>query len=65
MDCVGVLVACKPFPTIFTPQGDGNDTMYIVAQVVVMVPNSRQYLPRKGTETKAIAAFLSAKSGCV
>ena len=39
------------FPTIFTPQGDGN-RIYTTCVAQVFPLNSRQYLPRKGTETK-------------
>ena len=39
------------FPTIFTPQGDGNVSFTAGTDVVSEVYNSRQYLPRKGTET--------------
>ena len=42
-------VLTQVFPTIFTPQGDGNRC---IVQTWLGVPiNSRQYLPRKGTET--------------
>ena len=37
------------FPTIFTPQGDGNLLKWRVRDC--SKANSRQYLPRKGTET--------------
>ena len=39
------------FPTIFTPQGDGN--RFILLWFVAAIADSRQYLPRKGTETSA------------
>ena len=50
-------IHCKSsFPTIFTPQGDGNlpcgqhclETIFL---------HSRQYLPRKGTETERSKGF--------
>ena len=37
------------FPTIFTPQGDGNSIAKF--EGAIAESNSRQYLPRKGTET--------------
>ena len=37
------------FPTIFTPQGDGNTL--VEAKSLTLNSYSRQYLPRKGTET--------------
>ena len=39
------------FPTIFTPQGDGNRQGFQMISNSHHVVNSRQYLPRKGTET--------------
>ena len=38
------------FPTIFTPQGDGNESLAVL-QAFKPDSYSRQYLPRKGTET--------------
>ena len=40
------------FPTIFTPQGDGNAIRMVLK--IIFIENSRQYLPRKGTETTLI-----------
>ena len=38
------------FPTIFTPQGDGN--IHVSRDIFTpLMLDSRQYLPRKGTET--------------
>ena len=69
------------FPTIFTPQGDGNNSLHLaLASSIKAIPdniypargrklkrklsalettadNSRQYLPRKGTETPNPAIF--------
>ena len=39
------------FPTIFTPQGDGNIALQHCCAVGRCREHSRQYLPRKGTET--------------
>ena len=39
------------FPTIFTPQGDGNSISGFLGCQVFISLYSRQYLPRKGTET--------------
>ena len=41
------------FPTIFTPQGDGNPNPSNTSRLNLK-QNSRQYLPRKGTETVAV-----------
>ena len=41
-----------PFPTIFTPQGDGNIEINKCIYLFFGFLNSRQYLPRKGTETR-------------
>ena len=38
------------FPTIFTPQGDGNLQTALYTHTLA-IRHSRQYLPRKGTET--------------
>ena len=40
------------FPTIFTPQGDGNSISGFLGCQVFISLYSRQYLPRKGTETQ-------------
>ena len=44
------IVLDKLFPTIFTPQGDGNNNVIVII-LLKHRANSRQYLPRKGTET--------------
>ena len=44
--------ASLSFPTIFTPQGDGNLFRSRI-KLTLYILYSRQYLPRKGTETKA------------
>ena len=41
------------FPTIFTPQGDGNRQSHTATDLELPF-YSRQYLPRKGTETIAL-----------
>ena len=46
----------QPFPTIFTPQGDGNKSVGIFLSFPDPC-NSRQYLPRKGTETENSLIF--------
>ena len=40
----------RKFPTIFTPQGDGNNFLLAIFKGFYH-EYSRQYLPRKGTET--------------
>ena len=46
---LSVLISSKTFPTIFTPQGDGNENSNDATNLDLV--DSRQYLPRKGTET--------------
>ena len=45
------------FPTIFTPQGDGNELKW-KALSRLSPSYSRQYLPRKGTETTRVWSFI-------
>ena len=47
---IGGVIPLSPFPTIFTPQGDGNKIIRDLLRSGYQL-NSRQYLPRKGTET--------------
>ena len=46
------------FPTIFTPQGDGNKNYFLSCSLDCM-EYSRQYLPRKGTETMSPAISIA------
>ena len=48
---LGLTAGVISFPTIFTPQGDGN-LWYMGQEPEIKFLNSRQYLPRKGTETQ-------------
>ena len=50
LDMINPKILLVEFPTIFTPQGDGNN-LAAIASVFQKLPYSRQYLPRKGTET--------------
>ena len=54
-DAIRLISTFIKFPTIFTPQGDGN--VLAISIGVMRSLNSRQYLPRKGTETNLIPVF--------